>query len=363
MTKPWLAALAALGIIMISCESNEGLPELIQTDEIYLSPDSEENKINQTLVHIAETYEDLLLDPLITDLLINEFDSLFEVRLTSIVGNSRLKSSSFADLYELQSLESGLKYHLEQYCTAIMNPNYEVANFSLSPIIVPGIQVDYTGEDLEGDVARGWYYDENDDKQYIFLDEKLATTIERPVYIIVNDDDHQAKRTVENLPTTKSTKDIKSGNPIPKLEGMKIEYKYESSGKSDYNIRQLMVFHPGGSMIGNRDLIKRINIDTDYSADQYMLGFRLNGISRGYTITYERDWLKSYKAISWDDGRICGDCCKMGHSHEWYQKSWFDYDVDGVLEDYYGVVTGPQGIYLYAYSKGYAKYGLWAFTK
>ena len=310
-------------VSLVSCESfHDEIPQ-ISPEDVFLSDGTQEGDINQALYQLAVLFEDNLRNPITTDFLIDKFELYSEVKLASILSSDLLKGTSSID--DIAQIESALYRDTVQYYGAIMIPNFDVANFSLEPIIAPGVEVDYEGDDLVGDVALGWFHNDEGDKEYIYLDEALATSIERPVYIITDDDYEQAERINETNAIASKSAYAPLGDPYPKVVMVRISTTYGES-KADYNVRELFVYEGGGSQVGSRRNFGNVSANVHTSTNVELLGFSLSNVLRGYGISYERDWLKSYKTVSWEDGRACASCCKMKISSDWYNRFWVDYE-------------------------------------
>lgn len=315
---------------LVSCEAvpDEVLPE--NPEAIFQSDGTKNGDFDQALYELAILIEKDLRDPIVTNIMVEKFEHFHEVKLTNILSSPIYKGT--ASSVDIEEIESDLVYDSIQYYGAIMIPNFDVANFTLEPIIVPGVEVEYNFDDLVGDVALGWYYNESNEKEYIYLDENLATSIERPVYIITNDDSDDAEKEKKIDSALEKTAKSTLGSPYPAFVMVKV-YTAFGESKADYNLRELLVYTNGSSQVGSRRNIGNFEPNiSNFISPHPMLGYSISNVLRGYGITYERDWLKSYKNVTWPDGRSCGSCCRMKNSGDWYNKFWVDYD-NGVLEE------------------------------
>lgn len=337
-----LAVLSLLFVIaMLSCDKEKGLPQVTDIDEILPKDD-----FTNTMFEIANTCEDFILDKVSREHIRQDLDRNCEFRIQKIFDERSLKgAASFKQ--EFENLNQSFILDEIKYEPIIYVPNMDVADPALSPIIAIGVEVEYRGTDLSGDVIIGWYYDTNDEKQVIYLDENLATTIKRPVFIVTNGD-----CTHEILEQNKETDYVKkgaletTGSPAPIIDEYRIIYRYESSGDSDYNFRLIYVYENGSSQEGVRDLIRSINKDHigyTWGDDHELWQFSyLSNLSRGYVVTYERDFYTGKKTITWQDG-FSATCARMVSSSEWYQKFWVDYVDGGSPTTYPGNYVSSKG--------------------
>lgn len=347
MKKPFLVSISLSFLLLASCSLLDDKLEVFQVEQSidllleahFQSDGSEDMDMDESLFEITKAFEDKILNPLNFEYYAKLFTEYQEVHLSKILSQLDLKAS--VSLMELQSMEENLKIGDFEFCACLMIPNFEVADFTLNPIIAPGVEIDYKGDDLTGDIIAGWYYDEKGEKQIIYLDEKLGTSIKRPVLIITNDDQDEA-RIAENTmqpSLTKSTNTALHTTPI--VDRVMIKYRYESPGRSDVNLGFVVQnqgpFNKKLKDIHKSDLGALININV--SLDSYC---HADDIRKIYMVSYEKDWNRSAKTIVFQDNYRAPALCKMKNLDEWYVKTYASYNEDGYLEELYDAVPGSQ---------------------
>lgn len=342
MKKPILLSMSLVFLMFMSCSMEEEGPETIQLEisvesqlETYFQSDgSEDQNMDKLLYEIVENYESDILNPSNYSKYINLFKEYEEVHLSKILSNSLLT--------ELKSLEQGLKFQEEEYFACMMIPNIDVADFTLSPIIAPGVEVDYKGDDLVGDVIAGWYYNEKGEKQLIHLDETLGTTIKRPVFIITNDDQTEAKVPKNPVyPTMKKSTSVLSSD-FPTVDACMIEQRFESPGRSDVNLAfcaRSYIYGDIGSIYNEklRDIHKDyLNYYLDAFAPIEYYYRNAESLQRIYMVSYEKDWNRSKKDVMFSNVRLVTDMCRMKYSSDYYVRTYAQYDEEGELDFIFG---------------------------
>lgn len=335
---------------VLACETEKETAVYFEIESLFESVSDPEATIGKAIYSIAITYESDLLTPESRTKLSTLLDSNGEILIEELLDLSVLKATS-EELALFQKKRSALVYKEKQYEPIIYVPNKQTANFDLSPIIAIGAEIDYTRSDLVGDVIVGWYYDDNNEKQIVYLDETISLNNERPVLIVTDGEKFIPSQSIKTgVPVLKSGHQ-ELGTPAPIIDEYKITHRYESRGKSDYNKRLIYTYENGGTQEGVRDKIRSIHKDDigrifydDYEIWEFGA---ISNLARGYVVTYERDWSKGKKVITWQDG-LSWQCARMSSSSEWYQKFWVDYENGGSPELY----PDSNG---YVYSKGHVK--------
>ena len=343
MKKPILISMFLMFLMFISCSLEEEGPEAIQLEisaqsqlETYFQSDgSEDQNMDKLLYEIVETFEFDILNPSNYPNYIKLFKEYEEVHLSKLLSSSKQN--------ELKSFEQDLKVRGEEYFACMMIPNIDVADFSLSPIIAPGVEVDYKGDDLLfGDIIVGWFYNEKGEKQLIHLDENLGTTIKRPLIIITNDDQTEAK--VPKGPAypamVKSTSVTHSD--FPSVDACMIEQRFESPGQSDVNFAFCARTYASGD-IGSiyNDKLRDTNkeylydyLDCFAETESY---YRLaENLLRIYMVSYEKDWNRSKKDVMFGSVRLVTSMVRMRYSSDYYVRTYAQYDEYGELDFLYG---------------------------
>lgn len=173
-------------------------------------------------------------------------------------------------------------------------------------------------EEYEGYIV-GWYYDENDNLNEILINEEEAMNITHPVIIIISDIQNNKNSSPENIQGTnnKSTKTTVTKT----IDEYKINYRYDSSNRSEYSYSLTYVYKNGGIQHGGyREEIAEIHkndigvlFTNDFEIWQIA---QMNDLFSVYFVTFEYDWFASMKNVYIDNVAVR---CRMTNPSDYYQ--------------------------------------------
>ncbi len=217
---------------------------------------------------------------------------------------------------------STLRNETYNFFPAVYIPNLAIADFNKEPIICAAIEVNSSlpeMEEYEGYIV-GWYYDENNNLNEILINEQEAMNTTHPVIIIVPDTENDKNSSQEDIHkiNNKSTKTIVNKT----IDEYKINYRYDSSNRSEYSYSVAYVFNNGGIQHGGyREEIAEIHKDdigvlftNDYAIWQIS---QMNDLYSVYFVTFEYDWFATKKNVYMDN---VGVGCRMTNPGDYYQR-------------------------------------------
>ncbi|HET8962318.1 MAG TPA: hypothetical protein VFM99_00355 [Chitinophagales bacterium] len=137
---------------------------------------------------------------------------------------------------------------------SIYIPNLYTANLDLNPIFCVGTELNSElNLDSLNDYIPGWYYTEDSIYNEILLNENSALSEERMVIIYNYQNSESQLDETGNFEMTQNNT-LKEGNittDVPYINGFQIDYRYEKSGDSEYNMRIASVYSNGSVTVGN----------------------------------------------------------------------------------------------------------------
>ncbi|MFN3940031.1 MAG: hypothetical protein ACK4IY_05555, partial [Chitinophagales bacterium] len=127
-------------------------------------------------------------------------------------------------------------------------PNFYTANLDLNPIFCVGTELNSAlNLDTLNDYIPGWYYTEDGIYSEILLNEILALAEERMVNIYNCEnpaDSLDIPNDIDRIHLS-AYKESQASTSLPYTHSYQINYRYESSGDSEYNMRILTVWSGG----------------------------------------------------------------------------------------------------------------------
>jgi hypothetical protein len=282
------------------------------------------------------------------------------------------KSLEFASLFkEYQSKKStNQKVVLNgiEYGVGMNFYNMGACDLDKEVIICIGSEIIDPDPVFEDKIA-GYVLAKDGSKVAILVSEEFAKSTDHPLFIITNGvDEKESNQKPENI-LIASLKSTSTYNMYElKLDEEQINYRYERSGDSEYNVSWFIIYYgESGGFVPFmphtwehiKDIKKtQIGDPLDYEIKFYYWDFVAGTVNQWMYddrilfvgVTYEHDWYASLKTINIPSGHdfdVIIEFRATG-SNEYYQPFCFDIGPGGS----YGWLNFDQTVY----SKGYAKF-------
>ncbi len=232
------------------------------------------------------------------------------------------------------------EYEGYHYKDVVFVPNADWANFELSPIYSPGIELyddisDQDEEEGNHDVIFGWYVDENGDTIEINIGEADCAQTTRPIIVAGLE---TCEEVTENLPKLfngllESKKQISNrGSFTPLINGLQINYRYDNSNMSEVNCHFIKftssLFEKNGRFRVKEVNKKNINSflsvsDVSFSDGNFVATLKDDFSDRLCYNLFEYDWYAGSKNLGSCQAPSGGtsfslDRANMKFSNEWY---------------------------------------------
>lgn len=335
------------------------------------SMNEEDEEVNKKLLALAEAFKAIAGDKSISSTIIDyaKKEKTGYVSLATLMQlhpriTNYLSSSTGPDLNGASPFT--FIYHQKEYEVVINVPNIDRADFNLSPIVSPGIEVEGYAQVELSDAIFGWRLNDDNSSQGIIIDESQALNTDIPVFVLTPHPTNESGVNIGSLPhlSVNDEGDNVGFRTITYYHSNEhmVSDLYEGSGCADFCITAFKINPDGSSgpclkVDNGYDTWKKISsvcgTSIEYSVwshfsddfgsnrDDFFIFFN----------TYERDWYSSFKALgggtaNGTTGFLSG---RMKFSDEWYA-------FDPVGSDQYFDIVNCHDNWVNVYtSKGYIK--------
>ncbi|MFZ1824738.1 MAG: hypothetical protein WAU21_04000, partial [Chitinophagales bacterium] len=296
--------------------------------------------IQPTTQESTYTFEQLISDPNFPaeELSNKKLSEIIQTSYSYFMSNHNRQKvlDNFSTDFKLTSFISQLNLSIENQdeltdSVSIYIPNLYTANLDLNPIFCVGTELNSElNLDSLNDYIPGWYYTEDSIYNEILLNENSALSEERMVIIYNYQNSESQSEESGNLEMTQNNT-LKEGNittAVPYINSFLIDYRYESSGDSEYNMRIVTVYSGGYTTLSDKYHIKDVKPSDigNIIYDDYQMDYSPSILSQ-YIVFYEHDWYAPYQTVFISGGPLGSVAIKvrMVNSNEWYQKVWLDF--------------------------------------
>ncbi len=331
----------------------------ISIEEFLANPDDpDDEKINKKLYEISLLARNLLKDKSFNKLIeedVNVKDNkVFDLRELSL----SFKSSDmvYKDFERIikdcelthKSINSESKEENESYIPGIYVPNSRFADFNLTPIISPGIEInpDIKGMEEYEDYIIAWYWDKSGKLMEIMLNEEMVMNTKHPVFIIDNADEFLTNSLkYQRIYDNKDVSTLKSINSIQYFSSYEyqINVRHEGiGGESELWIDAFWVRDDGSygwvkQSSGAGTKIADVSKNDIGTLLYKWVTFNSSGVNfEPYSQThvffnlFERDWFSSLKLLGMitldnENYYLTGN---MSYDNDWYL-----YDPNGIIPE------------------------------
>lgn len=334
--------------VQVSDYSLDNIPILENKQDIkklLLNPeDRDDEKINNYLYELSLATRDLIKDANFNRVIVelakkseNQTANLLELEKVAPQYYRAINNKLSDKGISLSSISSDLTHkpvnpnpkfpetaEIEKYVPAIFIPNLDIVDITKQPIISPNIEVDCSNDESIEDNIIAWYYTKDGDLKEILLSEETSLKTTNPLFLFDNASPNVKKNTVEILPPKGSNKSTTAFHS----HEYKINYRYESSGKSEFCIIAYRI-DPSGTVhwiynssgwkeiakVKKNDIGKSLSKWTSHSGNY-------TPYNQNYVFwnTYERDWNRSKKLIG--DPTANGTHIYM-YGRRKYESEWY----------------------------------------
>ncbi len=349
--------------------------DLLTTDDInwiLSNPDKEDMNVDKNLYYLGIALTEIVKNKSFvqnieeglkkSNLGFYAFDDLItqKSKVEKII-NSKLINADLSSFNQKKekldyvTISNSFRYMGTKYFPVINIMNLNIADFSLIPIISPGIEVkDIPEKGIENAVI-AWKLNDKNEWERFLLTEEFALKSKAPVLVIsFNTQEEIDYNKNAKIPPFINSKDESKGGVSSYSNKFQINYRYERSGNSEYYVTYLTlapngIVSPWPQTITKIASVNKNDIGVELSASKFV-AYDRTGYKTIFN-TWERDGYASKKNLgSFTPGVMMAG--RMKYSNEWYA---FE-PTTNTSNNSWNFVTG----YQYRYSKGHIKlYGTW----
>ena len=268
------------------------------------------------------TFDDFISQKSNVEAIIN--DKLNQTDLSALTSNKgKLEYGTISNSFHYKGIE---------YRPVIHVANTKIADFSLSPIVSPGIEVKDNKEKGIENAIIAWRLSNNEWEEFLLMEDD-AMNMKNPVMIIsLSTDkdieiDKRGDFVIEDDETEIIDNPINNKGLIPlafNTGNFRIDYRYEGSGDSEFTIKSIV---ERNNVITVKSRYEVASVDKNDIGDDlssYMT-FLPNDIFNPYEVsllnTYERDWYsggQSLGYLTYSNGTKKYFEGKRKYYNEWY---------------------------------------------
>lgn len=235
--------------------------------------------------------------------------------------------------------ECNIEYNGYYYKSVLFVANAESADFNLTPILSPGIELyddDYEEQSGNHDVIFGWFLDENSDTIEINIGEGDVSGTSRPIVVASLElcDGQVEKIEIVEDQFSKYIKGVSSRTVItPVITGLQVDYRYDNTKYSEVN---LSAVHVGTNSVYNsfNDRLRDVHKNDVGSYHSFGFDWVLNYFGVNNTTNericynmYEYDWYASGKPLGWCyyKGSTSGTKINLPYGKRKFYDEWYSF--------------------------------------
>lgn len=245
-----------------------------------------------------------------------------------------------ADIYRLkngmtqQSFDSSVCNVVHNglyYKSVVFVPNAAYANYNLSPIFSPGIEL-YDGEGGNHDVIFGWYVNGNNDTIEINMGEVDYANTTRPILVASLELCEGQEEKIQEMQEQNGNMDRRSSF-TPKVDGLRINFRYDNTNYSEVWISAVQTNTTQGLNSVNTKLrdVHKNDVGTfksfgfDWSLNPFVVSNPSN--ERICYNAYEYDWFARAKPLGWCylKGSSSGNVIPLDGGRRKFQDEWYSF--------------------------------------